>query len=172
MRSNVLRAWLLALALTGCVAHERNGDRAAAMGDWKTALEEYRAALKTGDSPQLLEKYRQSKREAAAGAFKRAQSCSRTRDWECAVSEADYALQIDEGNEEILQFRAAALVSRSLAYVEGARGLASRGKLTDAFALLDRAKAGKADAGVAAAIAAAEPELVKAGNVEVERLRA
>ena len=68
---------LLALALA-CAAHEKSGDRAAALGDWRTAEREYAAAVaKEPENKELQEKYRQAKAAALEDATKRAQACPR-----------------------------------------------------------------------------------------------
>src|SRR5690349_17667146 len=100
-------AVLLFIPLVACVAHEKNGDRAVALGDWKTAVAEYGAALsKDPETPGLKEKYDRARREAGTSTFKRAQACAAAGDWLCAVSEADYVLSLDPGNSEVSVFRA------------------------------------------------------------------
>ena len=77
----MLRRWLpLALALlAACVAHEKVGDRAAALGDWKTAEREYAEAVrKDPEKKDLREKYRVARASALAESTRRAQACAAT----------------------------------------------------------------------------------------------
>ncbi len=101
----------LALAVTAllfcaCVAHEKAGDSAAAVGDWKTAYNEYREAVeKEPERGDLREKFERAKREAVSDAQRRSQGCAQQQDWQCAVSEADFALAIEPGDAALQAFR-------------------------------------------------------------------
>lgn len=132
-------AFLLAFA-GGCVAHEANGDKAAAIGDWKTAYSEYRLAVERDPgSPELRAKFQQARLEAAARAFKKALACEAMRDWRCASGEAQYALSIDDSNPEV----AALILRANKGYAtqridEGKADLAS-GRFESAFAAAEHA---------------------------------
>ncbi len=46
--------FIAAILLAACAAHEKAGDRAAALGDWKSAYTAYRAALaEEPDNPEV-----------------------------------------------------------------------------------------------------------------------
>src|SRR5438552_1518436 len=101
MRSRiVVVSAVLLLSLTGCAAHHaKEGDRAAAVGDWKTAEMQYRTALARNPSdPELKTKHDQAKTEAVKQAKARAQSCLQDRNFPCAQSEADYAAGTDKSD--------------------------------------------------------------------------
>jgi hypothetical protein len=120
MTKRLAWALILSLVVTACVAHEKAGDQAAALGDWSAALAHYGQALaKEPDSPELKEKYERARREAVADAYKKAQACAAAGDWSCAVGEADFALQVDSGNREVAAFRADAARAGLKAEVRG-----------------------------------------------------
>ncbi len=167
-------AWVLlaALVVTACVAHEKVGDQAAAVGDWKTALNEYGEALsKEPDSPQLKEKFEHAKREAIDDAYKKAQACATAGDWGCAVGEADFALQVDSGNQEIAAFRATAARSLALQQISQSHDLAMKGDFRAALQLIERSQALSSDATVAQEAANARTGLAAMADAEAERLR-
>lgn len=159
------------VVVAACAAHEKAGDRAAAVGDWRTAHNEYRQALhKEPNAPALKEKYDRARKEAVGGAYRRAQSCAATGDWACAISEADYALSIDDGNAEITAFKAGALKSLGLSILQEARASASRGQFKVAFEQLKMGSAVSADPEVADDAARAQTEIVAAADAEADRL--
>jgi len=164
---------ILVLVLGGCVAHEKAGDRAAALGDWKTALTEYRQAVASEpDNSELRRKFDEAKKTASSRAYARAKACIAAKDFECSVSEAKYALEIDDGNPEIAALLVDALRLLGMARVEAAVQAAGRGQIREALALLRKAQETSADSAVADACAAAKPDLVARAVFEVERLRA
>jgi len=157
--------------LVGCAAHERDGDRAAALGDWKTALREYRAALSNEpESPKLKEKYQQARHEAALSAFRHAQSCAAMQDWNCALTEADSALQIDDGNTEIATFRASAALSLARAHLQAAREATERGDFQRAFERLERATVVSKQPEILQEAGLVKQELAGRAEAEAERL--
>ncbi|XXF76148.1 hypothetical protein P2318_24220 [Myxococcaceae bacterium GXIMD 01537] len=167
-------AWLAAVALlmSACVAHEKVGDQAAAVGDWKSALASYGTALSNEpDSPVLKDKYLRAKQEAVADAFRRARSCAATGDFSCAVGEADYALQVEPGNMEIASFRVEAARSLALSQVSRAREEAAQGRFRASIDLLERARSLSSDAAVTQAGTQARTELASLAGAEAERLR-
>jgi hypothetical protein len=158
--------------LAGCVAHEKIGDQAAVVGDWKTALEQYQQALiNDPNSPVLRQKFQQAQREAVASAVRRSQGCATALDWQCALEEADYALAIDGGNQEAAAMRATAARSLARDQVQQARALAGQGQVLAALKTLQKATALSSDAEVAQEAAKAQVEAVTRGDTEVERLR-
>ena len=164
--------WLAALVFTACVAHEKVGDQAAAVGDWKTAFAEYREAFsKEPESPELKQKYEHAKTEAVADAFRKAQACATSGDWSCAVGEADFALGVDTGNTEIAAFRATAARSLALQQIAQSHDEAMKGQFRAALQLIDRSKALSSDATVAQEASNARTGLAAMADTEAERLR-
>src|SRR5688500_13772172 len=87
---------MAAVLLVACAGHEKAGDRAAALGDWKNAYTAYRHALANDpESPELKAKYDQAREQALQDAQKRAQTCAQVEDWSCALAESDFALSVD-----------------------------------------------------------------------------
>jgi tetratricopeptide (TPR) repeat protein len=163
---------VLLLCLTACVAHEKNGDKAAAAGDWKTAVAAYREALVSEpDSPALKQKYEQAREEAVADASRRARSCAGARDWQCAVSEADYALGLDTSSPELAAFRADAARSLAREQLQRARTMAGGQQFVEALDMLQRATAVSHDAEILQDASRARAEVVGLADTEAERLR-
>lgn len=165
-------ALLMALVMAACVAHEKVGDKAAAVGDWETALNAYGQALADDpNKPELKEKYERAKREAVADAYKKAQACASAGDWKCAVGEADFALKVDGGNAEIAAFRASAARSLALQQIGESHQVATQGKLRAALDMIDRAKVLSSDPAVVQEAATARSGLAAMAEAEAERLR-
>ena len=171
----MLRRWLpLALALlAACVAHEKAGDRAAALGDWKTAEREYAEAVrKDPEKKDLQEKYRVARASALAESTRRAQACTAAQDWECAVAESDYALGLDPGSVALAALRRDAGRNAGAARLRAAEEAASRGDLAHALTLLESARAVTDDPVVQAESRRVQPKIVGPTVNEAERLRA
>jgi tetratricopeptide (TPR) repeat protein len=168
------RSLPLLLAFTlACAAHEKSGDRAAALGDWRTAEREYAAAVaKEPEKKELQEKYRQAKAAALEDATKRAQACQVARDWECAFGEADYALGLDPTSATLAALRRDA--GREVGYLRLRRATesASRRDWATALQLVEGARAATDDPGVAAEGRRVEPAVVRGAVDEAERFRA
>ncbi len=165
-------ALLMALVMAACVAHEKVGDKAAAVGDWETALNAYGQALADDPSkPELKEKYERAKREAVADAYKKAQACASAGDWKCAVGEADFALKVDGGNSEIAAFRATAARSLALQQITESHQVATQGKFRVALDMIDKAKVLSSDPAVVQEAATARMGLAAMADAEAERLR-
>ncbi|MFL5351724.1 hypothetical protein [Archangium sp.] len=163
---------VLLLCLTACVAHEKNGDKAAAVGDWKTAVAAYREALlNEPDSPELKQKYEQARKEAVADATRRARSCAGAQDWQCAVSEADYALALDTSSPELAAFRADAARSLAREQVQRARTMAGGQQFVEALDMLQRATTVSNDPEILQDASRARAEVVGLADAEAERLR-
>jgi hypothetical protein len=172
MRAMTRAALVLMVCLSACVAHEKNGDRAAAVGDWKTALAAYREALmKEPESPALQEKFERARKEALVAASQRAHTCASAQEWQCAVEEADFALSIDGSNTELAAFRADAARSLALDVVRRARAAAGTQQFPEAFGLLQRATTVSNHPQVLEESARARAEVVGLADVEAERLR-
>ncbi|MDY7229801.1 hypothetical protein [Hyalangium rubrum] len=172
MRKQFVGAWIVALLLTACVAHEKAGDKAAALGDWRAAYQQYSAALANEpDSAVLKEKFNNAKRQAIDDAYRKAQACAASNNWSCAVGESDFALQLDGGNMEISSFRANAAKNLALAHVSQARDEAERGKFRFSLELIERARGLSNDPSVTQAVEQARPGLATMADAEAERLR-
>src|SRR5512144_1772733 len=117
MRNHLLKAApLLALSLlAACVAHDKQGDKYAAVGDWKNAYANYRQAL--ADKPQdpvLKQKFEDARSRALADAITAANGCATQRNWECALQESDFVLSVDASRTDIAQVRARAATELAL----------------------------------------------------------
>ncbi|WP_242342198.1 hypothetical protein [Anaeromyxobacter terrae] len=171
-RSLPLLALSLALALA-CAAHEKSGDRAAALGDWKTAEREYAAAVrKDPEKKELQDKYRQARAAALEDATKRAQACVAARDWECAFSESDYALALEPTSAALATLRRDS--GREVGYLRlrRAQESASGRDWATALQLVEGARAATDDLGVAAEARRVEPGVVRGAVDAAERHRA
>ncbi|MFP2932697.1 hypothetical protein ACLESO_47625, partial [Pyxidicoccus sp. 3LG] len=136
----VVLGLIAAVLLGACAAHEKTGDRAAAVGDWKGAYSAYRQALSSEpDNPELKVKFDNARDQALQDAWKRAQTCAQVDDWNCALSEADFSLGIDGGNAEIASFRANAAMRVAMATLDGASERAQAGQFHEAVGEMNRA---------------------------------
>ena len=81
MRRIVLALALASLgALAGCASHEKLGDRAAAVGDWKSAEAQYAEALKKDPgNAEKRAKWQQARGQALQGAVAKARAEERKR---------------------------------------------------------------------------------------------
>ena len=129
-----------AVVLHACAAHEKTGDRAAAVGDWKAAYASYRQALASEpDSPEIKLKFDAARTKALQDARQRAQTCAQVNDWNCALAESDFALSVEPGNAEIASFRAHAAQRVAMAQLDTAVEQAQQGQYAEAASLMDRA---------------------------------
>lgn len=164
--------WVVALLLAACVAHEKAGDQAAALGDWRSAYQQYRTALaKEPESPVLQEKFKNAKQKAIVDAYQKAQACAAATNWSCAVGEADFALELDGGNMEIAAFRGNAAKNLALAQISQARDEAEQGRFRASLELIERSRALSNDASVTQAVDQARAGLTTMADAEAERLR-
>lgn len=129
-----------AIVLAACASQEKAGDRAAAVGDWKGAYSAYRQAVANDpDSPELKVKYEQAREQALQDTQKRAQTCAQVEDWNCALSESDFALSIDGGNADLAAFRMRAAHRVAMGMLDGAAEHARSGNFPQAANELQRA---------------------------------
>jgi tetratricopeptide (TPR) repeat protein len=172
MKKRLALSFVAAVLIMACAAHEKAGDQAAALGDWKGAYAQYSAALaKDPESPELQAKYQNARQQAIADAYRKAQACAAASDWSCAVGEADYALEVDSGNAEIAAFRANAARSLALARISQSHGEATQGRFRVAFDMIESAKALSNDASVAQEAERARAGLASMADAESDRLR-
>jgi hypothetical protein len=164
---------LLSLALSACAAHDKAGDRAAALGDWKAAYAEYRQALADEpNDPKMKEKYATARSQALAASAASARGCLARHDWGCAVGEADFALSIDPGNTELSDLRREAGRELALVEVEQARSQVAQGQLRQADATIRGAQRHSDDARVRQGLSQVSGQLVVAAVAESDRRRA
>jgi tetratricopeptide (TPR) repeat protein len=168
-----LLAAAVLLAVASCAAHEKAGDRAAAVGDWKTAEREYGAAARKDPSKrELQEKYAQARGAAIEGSSRAATACYAARDFECALAEASYALALDPGRVDVATLRRDAGREAAFQRVSRAREVSGRGDHRGALALLLSAREASDDPAVAAEIRRAAPGVVDGAVFDAEALRA
>jgi hypothetical protein len=163
---------LLCLMTAACISHEKNGDSAAAVGEWKTAVLAYREALMSDPhSPQLKGKYQNAVREAQVELIRKAQACAKTQNWFCVVAETDDALKLDPANTEVLAMREDAGRSLARVMLQRAKEHAAEKRFPDALGQVKRAAATTNDAQVQQEVAQTRAEVVAGGDAEAERLR-
>ncbi|HET7754050.1 MAG TPA: hypothetical protein VFK85_09075 [Anaeromyxobacteraceae bacterium] len=167
------RTLLLALALlAACASHHKAGDRAGAVGDWKTAEREYAQALRDDPgSAEIKAKYQSARDQALAGAVGRARACAAGEDWECAFAEADYAAALDSTNAELAVFRRDAGRSLGTVRVRKAEDASRRREYGAGLTLLAQARAVTDDAKVAAEARRLQPALVRGAVESAEKLQ-
>ncbi len=162
----------LLLTLAACAAHDKAGDKAAAVGDWKTAYVEYRQAVADDEkNPQLKARFEEARQKALAQASAQARACAAQQGWECALNEARFALGIEPANLDLGNLRAEAAHHVALARVRAAEGELARGNLQASQALLVEARTLASDRAVDDAARAGEQRWVGAAMGEADRLR-
>ena len=143
MRSNLLRLVpLVVLALlAACVAHDKQGDKYAAVGDWKNAWANYRQAVadKPND-PVLQQKYENARQQALATSVAQANTCAGQRAWECALNEADFALTVDPTRGDMADVRRRAATEVALSRLAQVQGEVVAGRLQQAAGLIQNAQ--------------------------------
>ncbi|HTT70818.1 MAG TPA: hypothetical protein VMG32_06305 [Anaeromyxobacteraceae bacterium] len=171
MRRVAFAAVLLLLA--GCAAHEKAGDRAGAVGDWKTAEREYARALQSDpDQKDLQAKYQEARTHALAESRRAAQACAVGQDWECALSESQYALGLDPGDATMAALRRDAGREAGRQRLSHAREALARGESARAMELIEAARTATQDPAVEAAARSLVPSAVAAAAHEADRYRA
>jgi tetratricopeptide (TPR) repeat protein len=143
MRTHLLKvAPLVALAfLAACVAHDKQGDKYAAVGDWKNAYANYRQAL--ADKPQdpvLKQKFEDARARALADASAAANGCATQRNWECALQESDFVLSVDPSRADIAQVRQRAGTEVALSRLGQVQAEVVAGRLQAAAGLIQQAR--------------------------------
>jgi hypothetical protein len=163
---------LLCLMTAACISHEKTGDGAAAVGDWKTAVLAYREALRSDpSSPQLKGKYQNAVREAQVELIRKAQACAKVQNWFCVVAETEDALTLDPANPELMAMREDAGRSLARVMLQRAREHAAERRFPDALGQVKRAASTTGDAQVQQEVAQTRAEVVALGDAEAERLR-
>jgi tetratricopeptide (TPR) repeat protein len=164
---------LLPLLVVACAGHEKRGDRAAAVGDWKTAERDYGEALR-GDpgNADKRAKYATARERALSGAVAAARACVVTQDLECAFAEADYAHRLEPASAEIAALRAGAARDVGLLRLRQAADAGARRDHRAALDLAVRAREVSPDPAVQSEAARLAPSLVRGAVDEAQRQRA
>jgi hypothetical protein len=159
--------------LSACAGAEKLGDRAAAVGDWKTAERQYAEALqKDPANPEKKAKWQQARQRALQDAVARARACAVSQDWECAYAESDYAHRLEPGSAEYAAVRADAARNVGFLWLRRAQEASARGDHRSAFDLHARARAATNDPGVQAEAARISAGLVAGAVEDARRQRA
>jgi tetratricopeptide (TPR) repeat protein len=167
-------ALVLPLALlAACAGAEKRGDRAAAVGDWKSAERQYAEALrKDPNDAEKRAKHQQARAQALQAAAAAQAACVAARDWECAFAEADYVVRLEPGDAGWATARAEAARNVGSLRLRQAADASARGDHGAAFDLHARGRDVSNDPGVAAEAARVAPVVVGGAVGEAGRLRA
>jgi tetratricopeptide (TPR) repeat protein len=158
--------------LVACSAHEKAGDRAAALGDWHEAYDEYREALSNDpNSSDLKHKYDDARKSAVDDALAKAKACVAAQDWDCAQSQVAFASQVDERNPDIAVFKASIGKSVAQAKLAEARAWGGKRLYPQAFTSLDQAKAASKDPDLSSEMDATATNLVAGAVAMAAQLR-
>jgi tetratricopeptide (TPR) repeat protein len=163
----------VAALLAACASAEKLGDRAAAVGDWKSAERQYAEALqKEPGNSEKKAKWQQARQNALQGAVAAARACQASQDWECVYSESDYAARLDAGSADLAAMRADAARNVAHQRLRGAQEASGRRDHRTAFDLYQRAKGVTNDPGVQDEAARLGPSLARAAVEDAQRRRA
>jgi len=159
--------------LASCAGAEKLGDRAAAVGDWKSAERQYAEALRKDPSnAEKKAKYQQARQQALQGAIAAHRACLVSQDWECAFAESDYVVRLEPGDAAMAGARAEA--ARQVGYVR-LRRAAEAGQRRDhraAFDLLASGRDVSADPGIQVEAGRIAQVLVSGAVADAEQQRA
>lgn len=143
MRIHLLKlAPLLALTLfAACVAHDKQGDKYAAVGDWKNAYANYRQAVadKPGD-PVLKQKFEDARARALQDASAAANTCASQAQWDCALQESDFVLSVDPSRSDVASIRQRAATEVALSRLGQVQQEVVAGRLQVAAGLIQQAR--------------------------------
>lgn len=167
-------AALLALSLTAaCVAHDKQGDRYAAVGDWKNAYANYRQAVADRpNDPALRQKYEDARARALQDATGAADACASQAQWECALAEADFVLSVDPSRTDVAPIRQRAATEVALSRLSRVQGEVVAGRLPQAAGLIQQARQLSNDPAVEAEARRATQVYSSGVADESDRLRA
>ena len=174
MRRIILALALLTVgSLAACAGHEKLGDRAAAVGDWKSAEAQYAEALRNEPgNPEKRAKWQQARQQALQGAVAAARACQVSQDWECVFAESDYAARLEPGSTEYAAMRADAGKNAGLLRLRRATEAAARRDHRAAFDLLAKGRAASNDPGIALEASRITPGIVSGAVQDAMQLRA
>ena len=167
------RLALVAALMAGCIAHEKAGDSAAAVGNWKSAYTSYRQALTDKpDTPGLKEKYDAARQKAQAEAQAHARSCAQTQDWSCVLTEADFLLSLDPADPEAAALKGMAATHEAMRLLAQARTDGMQGQWDKALDKIKKARALSKEPAVVQEATQVQHEVIGNALAEVERRRA
>src|SRR3954464_2247744 len=127
--------------LVGCIAHEKEGDSAAAVGDWKNAYVHYRNAItEKPETPGLKPKFDNARVQALSQSRQQAGACMQQRDWTCVGSEAQFVLSIEPGAPDAAQWKAQSSLYQAMDVLQQARTAAAQRQFTQAADAVKRAR--------------------------------
>ncbi|HYV49536.1 MAG TPA: hypothetical protein VFA20_31975 [Myxococcaceae bacterium] len=156
----------------GCIAHEKEGDSAAATGDWKSAYVHYRDALQEkAETPGLKPKFDNARTQALAQSRQQANTCLQQRDWACVGSEAQFILSVEPGAPDAAQMKAQASLYQAMDVLQQARGFAAQRNFGQAADAVKRAREMSNAPEVQAEAGRVQMEIVAAAVAESDRLR-
>src|SRR3954471_24834816 len=125
----------------GCIAHEKEGDSASAVGDWKTAYVHYRDALtEKPETPGLKPKFDNARVQALQQSRQQANACLQQRDWTCVGSEAQFILSVEPGAPDATQMKAQASLYQAMDVLQQARAAAAQRQFPQAADAVRRAR--------------------------------
>ena len=93
---------------------ETSGDQAAAIANWKAAMESYAKAVEVSTSARR-DKYETAKSKAIAQALAVAERCLHDGDFDCVDSESAYVQAVERANAQAATLRAAGRENAALA---------------------------------------------------------
>jgi tetratricopeptide (TPR) repeat protein len=150
-------ALVVAVALTllsGCVSHERRGDDAAALNDWRGAYHNYRQALQDApQDPRIAQKHERAKKLAVEEAASRAESCQASESWDCVVQQLEFVTELEPGRPGAAERLKRGRVRLGLGKNAQAGRLLEEGRFADACALLKQARGLSRDPELQSAVA-------------------
>ncbi|MGE3851288.1 MAG: hypothetical protein AB7K09_06075 [Planctomycetota bacterium] len=149
----VVLALAFALVACGGVDYVKQGDAAAATGDWRAAESNYRMALSQQPSDQILQgKHSDALNHALDDARTRAHGMQSSGDVEAALKEVEYALTLAPGDAELVQMRTTLAKDVAQNKLISARGAADAGRFDEADKLVNEARDLTSDSEVVAQV--------------------
>lgn len=124
----------VSLFVCGCFHdYVKDGDYAAATGDWKKSVEAYGKALKEDPSnKEIQDRYTRSKQRAIEQAMAIAKRCKAEADYVCAGSESAYVLKLEPIHAEAASIKKEAKSKVCVMLVDKAKQDSDGGKYIDA----------------------------------------
>jgi tetratricopeptide (TPR) repeat protein len=164
---------LLPVILLACAGHEKRGDRAAAVGDWKAAERDYADSLrKDPGNAEKRAKYESARQRALQASLGTARACLVSQDFECAFAESEYAQRLEPADMEIAGLRAEAARNVGLLRLRRAAEASARRDHRAAFDLFGRGRDVSPDAAVQAEATRVAPSLVAGAVDDAQQYRA
>lgn len=147
MLTTMNRSWVIGAVLCGILGcapnmYLKQGDHAAATGDWKNAEKQYRIAMQQEPGEKKIQqKYAQAKAEAIRQAIGISQRCLVEKDHRCVERESTYVLNLDPGNADVAKMRIEGRRVAALYAIDEAIVLARSNKFVEALTKLKKSSA-------------------------------